>query len=145
MSLGDHLRYIRAMRGGAKPSEFYDGMAPEHIRRATEVELRYGDHSSPELVRALAQHLNVAEEELLWHRARPRKALSFYLCEVQARQSAATLTLRTGETLTGHVAWWDLGAVGLERAPGHITVVQRHHIVDWEGAGRAEAGQETTA
>lgn len=139
MSLGDYLRHVRATRGGDTPSVFYEGLPPEHIRRINEIELRYSDYSAPEHIAALAAHLSIPEAELQWHRVRTRKALSFYLCACQARQTAATFTLRTGEVLTGHVVWWDMGAIGVERTPGQVTVVQRHHVVDWPGAGDTDA------
>jgi hypothetical protein len=53
-------------------------------------------------------------------------------------ETAARFELRTGETLSGRVRWWDLGTFGLEpESGGPLTVVQRHAVLDWEGAGAA--------
>lgn len=49
--------------------------------------------------------------------------------------TAARFELRTDETLTGRVRWWNLGAFGLEPEGGEpLTVVQRHAVLDREGA-----------
>jgi hypothetical protein len=47
----------------------------------------------------------------------------------------ARFELRTGETMAGQVRWWDLGAFGLELDEKALVVVQRHAVLDWEGAG----------
>ncbi len=56
------------------------------------------------------------------------------------QQSPITLYLWNGQTVTGMVKWWDLGAVGLETDAGHLLVVQRHAAERWELHGKPADG-----
>ena len=135
MSLGDELRYLRALRGGP------DNMTVEDeagIPRGTlwALEKRYRRVGEDDKILArLAAYYGVSLEELQFHRERYRKALSAYLHEKQESGEVARFRLRTGEEMNGRVRWWDLAAFGLEGEDGELTVVQRHAVVDWEGAG----------
>jgi hypothetical protein len=89
-----------------------------------------------EALAKIAAYYGVPLKKLQWHRERYRKALSAYLQETMESEAAAGFTLRTGEEMKGRVRWWDLGAFGLEPESGEsFVVVQRHAVVDWEGAG----------
>ncbi len=47
-------------------------------------------------------------------------------------KESVRLKLRTGDSMDGLVVWWDLGAIGLDvEGEGHVTVVQRHAVIDW--------------
>lgn len=136
MSLGDHLRFLRAMRGGPDFNALGAALDEADRRKAREIELRYRDTSDEEIVRRLADCYGAPVEELMWHRARSRRALSDYLLAVSSENRPAELRLRSGETLAGRVLWWDLAAIGLQPADGRpLIVVQRHAVIDWPLAG----------
>ncbi|MCI0399578.1 MAG: hypothetical protein L0332_18145 [Chloroflexi bacterium] len=134
MSLGDHLRYLRAVAGGLEPNEIAAEIGLERPSLITQVEQRYRTIGDEELIRQLADYFDRPVEELLWHQARPRKHLTFYVARAWQTKEIVSLTLRTGEMLSGQVAWWDLGSVGLRMPDGRLLVVQRHAVVDWPGA-----------
>ncbi len=136
MSLGDHLRFLRAMRGGPSINALTETLDETDRREAREIERRYRDTSDEGIVRRLAGCYGVPVEELMWHRARSRRSLSDYLLAVSSESRPAELRLRSGETLVGKVVWWDLAAIGLQPADGRpLIVVQRHAVVDWPLAG----------
>ena len=56
----------------------------------------------------------------------------FTLQQTMQQKEINHFELRTGETVSGRVRWWDLGAFGLEpEGGGPLTVIQRHAVVDW--------------
>jgi len=138
MSLGDELRYLRAFHGGGnlKDIESEMGLLPGRLRYMEQRYRRVG--ADDEELAKIAAYYNVPLDELRYHRERYRKALSAYLQRSLEEGKVARFELRTGETLRGRVRWWDLGAFGLEREAGEpLIVVQRHAVLDWEGAGEA--------
>jgi hypothetical protein len=137
MSLGDELRYLRAFHGGGNLMEIEAeiGLVPGTLRTMEQRYRRVGEDD--EVLTKIAAYYSVPLERLQWHRERYRKALSTYLHQAVESGTSARFELRTGEMLTGRVRWWDLGAFGLEPEDGGpLTVVQRHAVLDWEGAGR---------
>lgn len=138
MSLGDELRYLRALRGGPNYNTIQDatGLPPGLLWQWEKRYRRVGEDD--ELLGRLAAYYGVPLESLQFHRERYRKALSAYLHRAQQSGQPATFQLRTGETLSGRVRWWDLGAFGLEVAEQEeMIVVQRHAVVDWAGSAAA--------
>ena len=136
MSLGDELRYLRAFHGGGNMMEIEDeiGLQPGALRYMEQRYRRVGEDD--EVLAKIAAYYGVPLEKLQYHRERYRKALSAYLYQAMKAETAVQVELRTGETLTGRVRWWDLGAFGLEPEDGGpLTVVQRHAVLDWEGVG----------
>ncbi|MDY6876621.1 MAG: hypothetical protein SWK90_10545 [Chloroflexota bacterium] len=136
MSLGDELRYLRAFHGGDNLQEIEEkiGLKPGTLRYMEQRYRRVGEDDA--VLASIAAYYDVLLETLQWHRERYRKALSAYLHQTIEAGTIARFELRTGETLTGRVLWWDLGAFGLDPETGeHFTVVQRHAVLDWEGAG----------
>lgn len=133
MSLADELRYLRAFRGGPPNWEVEKaaGIPPGTLWRLEKQYRRVGEDD--QVLARLAAYYDVPLETLQFHRERYRKALSALLQRLQQSGQTARFRLRTGETLTGRVRWWDLGAFGLEEERG-LTVVQRHSVVDWETA-----------
>ena len=132
MSLGDELRYLRAFHGGGNLQEIEDeiGLEPGTLRYMEQRYRRIGEDD--ELLARIATHYGVPVERLQFHRERYRKALSTYLHHAQESGAMVRCELRTGETLTGKVRWWDLGAFGLDQDEGGpLTVVQRHSVLDW--------------
>jgi transcriptional regulator with XRE-family HTH domain len=136
MSLGDELRYLRAFHGGGSLHEIEDKIGLAH-NTLCEMEQRYRRVGEDDNVLAeIATYYGVSLKELQWHRERYRKALSAYLQKTMESENIAGFTLRTGEKIKGRARWWDLGAFGLEPENGEpFVVIQRHAVVDWEGAG----------
>ena len=136
MSLGDELRYLRAFHGGGNLGDIEEetGLEPGTLRYMEQRYRRVGEDD--EVLAKVAAYYGASLEKLQYHRDRYRKALSAYLHQSMESETIARFELRTSETLTGFVRWWDLGAFGLEPDNGGpLTVVQRHAVVDWEGAG----------
>ena len=132
MSLGDELRYLRALHGGGNLGEIEEeiGLKPGTLRYMEQRYRRVGEDE--EVLAQIAAYYGVSLEKLQVHRERYRKALSELLYESQKAKHIASFQLRTGETLTGTVCWWDLGAFGLEPETGEpLVVVQRHAVIDW--------------
>jgi len=141
MSLGDYVRFLRAMKGGVTPWE----MAEETDIPAGEyrqIEQRYREVATDETVEKLARYFDVPVEELLWRREWSRKRLSADLDRATRNSRQIHLTMHTGECLSGWVEWFDLGAALLRPADGSgEIVVQRHMVEKWELEPEAEVGQ----
>jgi transcriptional regulator with XRE-family HTH domain len=133
MSLGDYLRYLRAMRGG---SDFLSIEAATGVpgRSLREIEQRYRRvGESDDELQKLAGYYGVPVEELVWRREKWRKLLSEALCTAQTENRPLRLMLRDGPAFEGRILWWDLGATELALADGTgRLVVQRHAVDDWE-------------
>jgi sRNA-binding regulator protein Hfq len=131
MSLGDYLRLLRAKSGGVTPLEIESatGLSKGTYRL---MEQRYRTVGDDESVRLLASFYGVPIDDLRWRMDWPRKALSHSLVAAMRRRSAVTLHLWNGQTISGMVKWWDLGAVGLATGQDELLVVQRHAVERWE-------------
>lgn len=132
MSLGDYVRYLRAMKGGPDFLAIQEGTGvPTYTTR--EIEQRYrrvGEND--EDLQKLAEYFGVPFEELTWRREKWRKLLSEVLYSAQAQNRPIRLVLRDGPAFEGRVLWWDLGATELElSSEGGRWVVQRHAVDDW--------------
>jgi len=135
MSLGDYLRLLRAKAGGITPFEIEAATGlPRGIYRL--MEQRYRSIGDDETVRILAEYYGVHFDDLRWRLDWSRKALSRSLVAAMRKDTPITLYLWTGQTVTGRVKWWDLGAVGLVTDEGKLLVVQRHATERWEPAVR---------
>jgi sRNA-binding regulator protein Hfq len=133
MSTGDYVRFLRAVKGGATPWDIEQATGvPSSTYR--QIEQRYRDIGSDEEMAKLAEYFGVAPGELLDRREWTRKALSSFLADACEEERPVRLFLRTGDTLEGTVAWFDLGATLLRSAAGEEVVVQRHIIDRWEAA-----------
>jgi transcriptional regulator with XRE-family HTH domain len=131
MSLGDELRYLRAKAGGPTPFEIKDATGIE-AGLYRQLEQRYREMGDDETVEKLAAYFGCDADMLKRARSRSRKALSRHLEKALESQEPIQLHLRTGETLSGRLAWCDLGALGLEpQDGGPLIVVQRHAVIDW--------------
>ncbi len=134
MSLGDHLRYLRALHN-VEPDELMTAVGEAYRLQYWQVERKYTDISEDGLVERLAAFYRLPRGELEWHRQRTRKALSVHVGEAIQEGQAVKLKLRSGEWLIGRPVWCDLGAIGLETRSGDpLTIVQRHAVIDWVGA-----------
>ena len=133
MSLGDELRYLRAMHGGDNLQliEEEAGLEPGQLRSMEQRYHRVGEDDAA--WQKVAAYYRVPLEKLQWHRERFRKAFSAYLQQGLRTRAPIRVHLRTDETLSGRVRWWDLGAFGLELEDGDpLTIVQRHAVLDWD-------------
>jgi sRNA-binding regulator protein Hfq len=131
MSLGDYLRLLRAKSGGITPLEIESATGlPKGTYRL--MEQRYRTVGDDESVRLLADFYRVPVDDLRWRMDWPRKALSHSLVAAMRSRSPITLCLWNGQTVSGIVKWWDLGAVGLITDQDDLLVVQRHAVEHWE-------------
>lgn len=131
MSLADHLRYLRALKGGPHTAEVAEAIGWEKVTDITLAEKRYRPLENEELIAKLADYYGRSREEFVWHNGRSRKQLTSAIHQAKENDASVSLTLRHGETLTGKPLWWDLAAVGLEIEDGRTVIVLRHAVVDW--------------
>jgi hypothetical protein len=141
MSLGDYLRYLRAVKGGPTPwdIEKATGVPSGHYRQ---IEQRYRAVGDDEALVKLAAYYEVPLAELTWRREKSRKALSAILIRAQQTGASIRLQLRMPPlTFSGKVLWWDLGATLLELDDGSgQVVVQRCLVDDWRILDGGEEG-----
>jgi len=131
MSLGDELRILRAKAGGPTPLEIEEAIGVD-AGLYCQLEQRYREMGNDETLEKLATYFGSHADVLKRARSRSRKALSQHLSQVLDSDATIELELRTGETLAGRLAWWDLGTLGLEPADGgSLVVIQRHAVVGW--------------
>jgi hypothetical protein len=130
MSLGDYVRYLRAMKGGPDylAIEAATGVAGRTLREIEQRYRRVGEEDGD--LQKLADYFGVAVEELTWRREKWRKLLSETLHAAQEEGRPIRLVLRDGPVFEGRVLWWDLGAAELELSGGEGNVVVQRHIVD---------------
>ena len=131
MSLGDYVRYLRAMNGGPdyRAIEAATGVAGRTLR---EIEQRYRRVGEDDDLHKLADYFGVPVQELTWRREKWRKLLSEALHTAQKEGRSIRLMVRDGPVFEGRVLWWDLGAAELELSGGEgNVVVQRHVADDW--------------
>jgi sRNA-binding regulator protein Hfq len=131
MSLGDKLRLLRAQRDGVTPAEIEAALPelPKGLYRY--MEQRYRAVGDDHTIQMLADYFGVPFEDLRWRLDWPRKGLNHALFQAEAEGHPITLELSTGETVTGKVKWWDLGATEIETADRNV-VVQRHAVEKWD-------------
>jgi hypothetical protein len=121
MSLGDFVRYLRAIKGGPDfwTVEEATGVPGRTLREIEQRYRRVGE--SEEDLQKLADYYAVPVDELIWRREKWRKLLSVALYTAQT------------EDRSGRVLWWDLGATELDLLDGgERLVVQRHAVDDWD-------------
>jgi transcriptional regulator with XRE-family HTH domain len=114
MSLGDYVRYLRAVKGGLDflSIEEATGIPSGTLRQIEQRYRRVGEND--EELQKLASYFGVPVGELTWRREKWRKLLSEALYTAQNEGRSIRLTLRDGPTFEGRVVWWDLGATQLE-------------------------------
>jgi hypothetical protein len=133
MSLGDFVRYLRAIKGGPDfwTVEEATGVPGRTLREIEQRYRRVGE--SEEDLQKLADYYAVPVDELIWRREKWRKLLSGALYTAQTEDRSIRLILRDGPTFEGRVLWWDLGATELDLLDGgERLVVQRHAVDDWD-------------
>ncbi len=133
MSLGDYVRYLRAMKGGPDfwTIEEATGVPGGTLREIEQRYRRVGENDDD--LQKLANYFGLPAQELTWRREKWRKLLSEALHTAQSEERTIHLVLRDGPSFEGRVLWWDLGATELELSEGgERVVVQRHAVDDWE-------------
>ena len=142
MSLGDYVRFLRAVKGGPTPWEMTEGGGiPSAEYR--QIEQRYREVASDEIIEQLARYFDVPTEELLRRRPWSRKQLSADLDRAWRGGRLIHLTLRTGDRFDGRVEWFDLGALLLRQPDeGGEVVIQRHIVDEWALEPSEQAGEE---
>lgn len=130
MSLGDYLRLLRARRGGITPWDI-EAMTelPKGLYR--QMEQRYRAMGDDDAIRILAEFYGQPFEELRWRFEWSRKLLSRTLLALSVSQQPLTLHLWNGQTVSGTVVWWDLGAIALNVGAAEPLIVQRHAVERW--------------
>lgn len=133
MSIGDHVRYLRAAKGGPTP---WDIQQATGIPSSTlsQLEQRYRAVGTDEELAKLAEYFGVPVEDLLQRQDWTRKALSAFLAEAYEEDWQIKLRLRNGQEFNGRVLWYDLGATLLQLDDGQEVVIQRHFVDRWEPA-----------
>ena len=140
MSLGDYLRLQRAKHDGITPWDI-EAAVPIAKGLYRQMEQRYRAVGDDETIQLLADFYGVPFDDLRWRLDWSRKALSRMLLAASLEQTPITLYLWNGDVATGQVAWWDLGAVGLDTGAKEIMVVQRHAVDRWEPRLEQEDGE----
>ena len=134
MSLGDYVRYLRALKGGPTPWQIEEATGvPSGVYR--QIEQRYRAVGEDDVLERLATYYGVPVTDLTWRHAWSRKALNAALASAQEHNVPVSLALRGGETIEGQLTWWDLGAIAIAEADGQLVVVQRHIVDRWQVAG----------
>ncbi len=134
MSLGDYVRYLRALKGGPTPWQIEEATGvPSGVYR--QIEQRYRAVGEDDVLERLAAYYDVPVTDLTWRHAWSRKALNAALASAQENNVPVSLALRGGETIEGRLTWWDLGAIAITEADDQLVVVQRHIVDRWQVAG----------
>lgn len=132
MSLSDHMKLLRARKGGATPLEMQEatGVPVHEINYIEMKHRRIGEDD--EMLGKLAAYFDVPLEQLQWHRERYRKRLTAVLYQRQDSGEPITLKLESSHELSGTVNWFDRSVVALAQDGAEPVVVERHTVVDWE-------------
>jgi len=141
MSLSDYIKYLRAVKGGVTPWEIAEasGVPASEVHLIEVKHRRVGEDD--ETLSKLAGYFGVPVEELAGRRDSYRKMLTRFLEEHQGKESPVTLTLESGEEVSGSVDWFSREAVAL--VPGNSSdtegetespyIVQRGWVANWRG------------
>ncbi|MDQ3930998.1 MAG: helix-turn-helix transcriptional regulator [Chloroflexota bacterium] len=138
MSLSDYIKYLRAVKGGVTPWEIAEasGVPASEVHLIEVKHRRVGEDD--ETIAKLADYFGVPVEELTGRRDSYRKMLTGFLEQNQGKENKVTLTLESGEEVSGQVEWFSREAVALvpgngdgENADPYI--VQRGWVANWRG------------
>lgn len=150
MSLSDYIKYLRALKGGVTPWEIAEasGVPASEVHLIEVKHRRVGEDD--ETLTKLARYFGVPLEELTGRRDSYRKLLTQFLEENQRKEGQVTLTLESGEEVSGKINWFSREAVALvpgdgsggsEGSGGSTTegegadpyIVQRAWVATWRG------------
>ncbi len=132
MSLADHLKFLRARKGGVTPIEI-EAATGISLHDLNYLEIKHRQvGEDDELLAKLAAFYAVPLAELQWHRDRYRKKLTAYLYERSESGDEVHLTLQNRHTISGPLLWWDRAVIAVEQVGAHPILVERHFIIDWQ-------------
>ncbi|HEY0072156.1 MAG TPA: helix-turn-helix transcriptional regulator [Chloroflexia bacterium] len=141
MSLSDYIKYLRAVKGGVTPWEIAEasGVPASEVHLIEVKHRRVGDDD--ETLAKLSDYFGVPLEELTSRRESYRKMLTQFLEESQRKEGRVTLTLESGEEVSGRIQWYSREAVALvpggdEGNPADGAdpyIVQRGWVASWKG------------
>ncbi|HVF98802.1 MAG TPA: helix-turn-helix transcriptional regulator [Chloroflexia bacterium] len=149
MSLSDYIKYLRAVKGGVTPWEIAEasGVPASEVHLIEVKHRRVGEDD--EILSKLAGYFGVPLEDLTARRESYRKMLTQFLEDSKRKESQVTLTLESGEAVSGKIDWFSREAVALVPAGGRATeageataadpyIVQRGWVASWQGEEQAE-------
>lgn len=148
MSLSDYIKYLRAVKGGVTPWEIAEasGVPASEVHLIEVKHRRVGEDD--EMLAKLAGYFGVPLEDLTTRRESYRKMLTQFLEDSKRKESQVTLTLESGEAVSGKIDWFSREAVALVPAgegidAGEATaadpyIVQRGWVASWQGEEQAE-------
>ncbi|MEA2573961.1 MAG: hypothetical protein QOH93_1259 [Chloroflexia bacterium] len=141
MSLSDHIKYLRAVKGGVTPWEIAEasGVPASEVHLIEVKHRRVGEDD--ETLSKLAGYFGVPLEALTTRRESYRKMLTGFLEEHKGKESRVTLTLESGEEVSGQIDWFSREAVALVPGDGANSegdgsdpyIVQRGWVANWRG------------
>src|SRR4051794_249280 len=139
MSLSDHIKYLRAVKGGLTPWEIAEGsgVAAREIHLLEVKHRLVGENDA--VLQRIADFFEVPLEEFSSRRGAFRKRLTAFLEESQEDSAPITLKLESGEEITGKIDWYGREAIAV--VPGdtgevtHPYIIQRAYVADWRRAG----------
>lgn len=142
MSLSDHIKYLRAVKGGLTPWEIAEGSGVS-AREIHLIEVKHrlvGENDA--VLQRLADYFEIPLDELTSRRGAFRKLLTGFLEEAQQQGAPVVLKLEGGEEVQGKVGWYGREAVAIAPETGggdtHPYIVQRAYIADWRRADSPE-------
>ena len=149
MSLSDYIKYLRAVKGGVTPWEIAEasGVPASEVHLIEVKHRRVGEDD--EMLARLASYFGVPLEDLTTRRESYRKMLTQFLEDSKRKESQVTLTLESGEAVSGKIDWFSREAVALvpavgdgshaeEAATADPYIVQRGWVASWQGEEQAE-------
>jgi hypothetical protein len=152
MSLSDYIKYLRAVKGGVTPWEIAEasGVPASEVHLIEVKHRRVGEDD--ETLSKLADFFGVPLEDLTSRRDSYRKMLTQFLEDSKRNGSRVTLTLESGEEVSGKIDWFSREAVALvpgngdggegSEASANNTadpyIVQRGWVASWRGEEQAE-------
>lgn len=134
MSLSDYLKLMRAVKGGVTPWEIAEatGIPSKEVHLLEVKHRRMGEDDA--MLDKLAGYFEVPVEELTRRRDQFRKRLTSFAVDRQRSQERVTFVLETGESFSGHIAWFAREAIALRPDGGSDDapiILQRAMIADW--------------
>ena len=146
MSLSDYIKYLRAVKGGVTPWEIAEasGVPASEVHLIEVKHRRVGEDD--EMLSRLAGYFGVPLEDLTTRRESYRKLLTQFLEDSKRKESQVTLTLESGEAVSGKIDWFSREAVALvpdsgegsEAGAADPYIVQRGWVASWQGEEQAE-------
>ncbi|HEX8598808.1 MAG TPA: helix-turn-helix transcriptional regulator [Chloroflexia bacterium] len=141
MSLSDYIKYLRAVKGGVTPWEIAEasGVPASEVHLIEVKHRRVGEDD--ETLSKLAGYFGVPLEDLTSRRDSYRKMLTGFLEENQGKEIRVTLTLESGEEVSGQIDWFSREAISIVPGIGGETdgstsdpyIVQRGWVANWRG------------